>query len=168
MSRNGLRRLLVPIDIAGGCQSVADSTRPREFELRVRLSRSRITLQDCSRAELISSTATISRPTFVLLPQPTPSLHSDTTTAALRNIQHHIELAGQFTAGFDYDTFCDDPPTVYAVTRCLEIISAASRRLPDELKGPAPRGRPAKSVAFRPSPSRFAGPSLPPLAGGLG
>jgi uncharacterized protein with HEPN domain len=27
-----------------------------------------------------------------------------------------------------------DPRTVYAVTRCLEIISEASRRLPDDLK----------------------------------
>jgi uncharacterized protein with HEPN domain len=27
-----------------------------------------------------------------------------------------------------------DPRTVYAVTRCLEIISEASRRLPDERK----------------------------------
>ena len=61
-------------------------------------------------------------------------MHSDTATAALRDIAHHIELAGQFTAGFDYDTFRDDPRTVYAVTRCLEMISEASRRLPDQLK----------------------------------
>ena len=31
-----------------------------------------------------------------------------------------------------------DPRTVYAVTRCLEIISEASRRLPDELKARHP------------------------------
>ena len=61
-------------------------------------------------------------------------MHSDTATAALRDIAHHIELARQFTAGFDYDAFRDDLRTVYAVTRCLEIISEASRRLPDELK----------------------------------
>src|SRR6266478_4799935 len=91
-------------------------------------SRSRITLQDCSTARLISSAATVSSLTFVRQPQPTPSMHSDTATAALRDIAHHVELAGQFTAGFDYDTFPDDPRTVYAVTRCLEIISEASRR----------------------------------------
>jgi len=70
---------------------------------------------------------------------------------------YHIELAGQFTAGFDYDTFRDDPRTVYAVTRCLEMISEASRRLPDQLPG----GRPAKSVAGLP----LTLPLRDPLAG---
>jgi uncharacterized protein with HEPN domain len=37
-----------------------------------------------------------------------------------------------FTEGFDYEAFVADPRTVYAVTRCLEIISEASRRLPDD------------------------------------
>jgi uncharacterized protein with HEPN domain len=37
-------------------------------------------------------------------------------------------------AGCDRDAFKDDIRTVYAVTRCLEIISEASRRLPKELK----------------------------------
>lgn len=40
----------------------------------------------------------------------------------------------QFVEGFDGDAFKDDTRTVYAVTRCLEIISEASRRLPEELK----------------------------------
>jgi uncharacterized protein with HEPN domain len=34
--------------------------------------------------------------------------------------------------------FRADPRTVYAVTRCLEIISEASRRLPDDLKARHP------------------------------
>jgi uncharacterized protein with HEPN domain len=34
--------------------------------------------------------------------------------------------------------FRDDLRTVYAVTRCLEIISEASRRLPDEMKARHP------------------------------
>ena len=59
-------------------------------------------------------------------------------SAALRDIAHHIDLAAQFAAGFEYDTFRADPRTVYAVTRCLEIISEASRRLPDELKARHP------------------------------
>jgi uncharacterized protein with HEPN domain len=59
---------------------------------------------------------------------------SSAETAALRDIAHHIDLAVQFTAGFDYEAFVADPRTVYAVTRCLEIISEASRRLPDDLK----------------------------------
>ena len=63
---------------------------------------------------------------------------SDAAPAALRDIAHHIDLAAQFAAGFDYDTFRADLRTVYAVTRCLEIISEASRRLPDDLKARHP------------------------------
>jgi uncharacterized protein with HEPN domain len=63
---------------------------------------------------------------------------SSAATAALRCIAHHIELAVQFATGFDYEAFVADPRTVYAVTRCLEIISEASRRLPDDLKARHP------------------------------
>jgi uncharacterized protein with HEPN domain len=65
-------------------------------------------------------------------------MRSDAAPAALRDIAHHIDLAVQFTAGSDYEAFVADPRTVYAVTRCLEIISEASRRLPDELKARHP------------------------------
>lgn len=51
---------------------------------------------------------------------------------------HHIDLAASFAAGFDFERFRDDPRTVYAVTRCLEFISEASRRLPDDLKARHP------------------------------
>ncbi|HZU90412.1 MAG TPA: HepT-like ribonuclease domain-containing protein [Stellaceae bacterium] len=57
---------------------------------------------------------------------------SDAAAHALRDIAHHIDLAASFTAGLDYDAFRADLRTVYAVTRCLEIISEASRRLPDD------------------------------------
>ena len=63
---------------------------------------------------------------------------SDAASAALRDIAHHIDLANHFVAGFDGDTFTADLRTVYAVTRCLEIISEASRRLPDEMKARHP------------------------------
>jgi uncharacterized protein with HEPN domain len=59
---------------------------------------------------------------------------SKSPDAALRDILFHIDLASQFVTGFDYTAFCDDLRTVYAITRCLEIISEASRRLPEELK----------------------------------
>jgi uncharacterized protein with HEPN domain len=49
-------------------------------------------------------------------------------------MEHHIDLATEFVAGIGYEAFRDDTRTVYAVTRCLEIISEASRRLPDEVK----------------------------------
>ncbi len=59
---------------------------------------------------------------------------SKKTDAALRDILHHIELASRFADGFTLDQFKDDLKTVYATTRCLEIISEASRRLPEDLK----------------------------------
>ncbi len=64
-----------------------------------------------------------------------PSRMADT---ALRDILHHIDLAAGFAAGFDRVSFKLDIRTVYAVTRCLEIISEASRRLPDDLKARHP------------------------------
>jgi uncharacterized protein with HEPN domain len=63
---------------------------------------------------------------------------SNPATRALRDLAHHIDLAASFAAGFDFERFRDDPRTVYAVTRCLEIISEASRRLPDDLKARHP------------------------------
>jgi uncharacterized protein with HEPN domain len=57
---------------------------------------------------------------------------------ALRDILHHIELAAQFAGGLDYEHFREDTRTLYAVTRCLEIISEASRRLPAAMKSPYP------------------------------
>lgn len=56
----------------------------------------------------------------------------------LRDILHHIELAESFVAGLDEQAFLADERTVYAVTRCLEVISEASRRLPADLKARHP------------------------------
>ena len=63
---------------------------------------------------------------------------SDFDRAALRDIQHHIDLATGFVAGLCFETFRDDTRTLYAVTRCLEIISEAFRRVPTELKKRCP------------------------------
>jgi uncharacterized protein with HEPN domain len=63
---------------------------------------------------------------------------SERATGPLRDILHHIDLAERFVEGFDRDSFNGDLRTVYAVTRCLEIISEASRRLPDKLKNRYP------------------------------
>jgi uncharacterized protein with HEPN domain len=46
----------------------------------------------------------------------------------------NIELAHSFVQGSTFDEFQTDRRTSYAVLRCLEIISEASRRLPAELK----------------------------------
>lgn len=63
---------------------------------------------------------------------------SKAEAAALREILHHIDLAQQFVQGQDHQVFLSDLRTVYAVTRCLEIISEASRRLPIEIKSRHP------------------------------
>lgn len=52
----------------------------------------------------------------------------------LNDIRHHIAMAEGFVAGMSYEVFKDDDLRIYAVTRCLEIVSEASRRLPDEFK----------------------------------
>jgi uncharacterized protein with HEPN domain len=66
-----------------------------------------------------------------------PSKPSDTRRWLL-DIRHNIHLADKFIAGLDCDRFVDDAQALYAATRCLEIISEASRRLPSELKARLP------------------------------
>ena len=51
---------------------------------------------------------------------------SDACATALRDMEHHIAFANQFVAGLDYEAFRNDTRTVFAVTRCLEIIPEAS------------------------------------------
>ncbi len=63
---------------------------------------------------------------------------SKSLNTVLRDILHHIDLAANFSTGFDRASFTQDIKTVYAVTRCLEIISEASRRLSDDLKARHP------------------------------
>jgi uncharacterized protein with HEPN domain len=67
----------------------------------------------------------------------------DTALNTLRDIIHHIDLATRFVSGHDRASFADDVRTLYAVTRCLEVISEASRRLPSDLKARHP------SIAWR-------------------
>jgi uncharacterized protein with HEPN domain len=52
----------------------------------------------------------------------------------LRDILENIDAIAAFISGIDSTSFQADRKTVYAVTRALEIISEASRRLPEELK----------------------------------
>ena len=52
----------------------------------------------------------------------------------LNDIRSQIELLQRFLGDLDYEAFKDDQLRFYAVTRCLEIISEASRRLPEDLK----------------------------------
>jgi uncharacterized protein with HEPN domain len=63
---------------------------------------------------------------------------SEAAKTPLRDILQHIDLATNWVCGLDYAAFQADTRTVYAVSRCLEIISEASRRLPDDLKARYP------------------------------
>jgi len=71
---------------------------------------------------------------------------SDTDQGVLRDILRHIELAERFVRGHTFETFHGDELYLYAVTRCLEVISEASRRLSEELKARHP-GIPWKQMA---------------------
>jgi uncharacterized protein with HEPN domain len=59
---------------------------------------------------------------------------SDKDSATLHDMLHHIDLAERFVQGRGFEGLRDEVMPLYAVTRCLEIISEASRRLSDELK----------------------------------
>jgi uncharacterized protein with HEPN domain len=59
---------------------------------------------------------------------------SETERISLSDILSNIDLARDFAEGFDYERFLADMRTFYAITRCLEIISEASRRLSPEMK----------------------------------
>jgi uncharacterized protein with HEPN domain len=61
-------------------------------------------------------------------------MHSDRAKAALRDILRNIQLAESFAKDVTIEQFIDDVLRIYGTTRALEIISEASRRLPDELK----------------------------------
>ena len=50
----------------------------------------------------------------------------------------HIQLAQLFARDRDHEGLSADLQVLYAVIRCLEIISEASRRLSDELKARHP------------------------------
>jgi uncharacterized protein with HEPN domain len=56
----------------------------------------------------------------------------------LLDIRDNIQLARAFVEGVDYGTFRDNQLLFYAVTRALEIISEASRRLPEDMKARHP------------------------------
>lgn len=63
---------------------------------------------------------------------------SKTPEVPLRDIRDNIRLAQSFVEGLTLSKFRGDLRTIYAVTRCLEIISEASRRLPASLKARHP------------------------------
>jgi uncharacterized protein with HEPN domain len=63
---------------------------------------------------------------------------SERERGALRDMLHHIDLAERFAQGRSFERFLQELMSLYAVIRCLEIISEASRRVSDELKARHP------------------------------
>jgi uncharacterized protein with HEPN domain len=59
---------------------------------------------------------------------------SDSVRLALFDIRDCILSARDFTEGLSYEAFKESRLHFFAVTRALEIISEASRRLPEELR----------------------------------
>jgi uncharacterized protein with HEPN domain len=55
-------------------------------------------------------------------------MSSEKSARALADIEYHLDLIEEFTAGMDVQAFAGDIKTLYATVRCLEIISEASRR----------------------------------------
>jgi len=56
----------------------------------------------------------------------------------LRDIIENIDAIRDFTSAMDIEMFVSSRRTIYAVTRALEIISEASRRLPEDFKSRHP------------------------------
>ena len=63
-----------------------------------------------------------------------PSSHSDRARRALFDIRENIVLAATFLGTATVADLMEDRRTFYAVTRCLEIISEAARRVGPELR----------------------------------
>jgi len=59
----------------------------------------------------------------------------------LQDIRHYVLMAESFIEGLAYPDFANDVKTFLAVTRCLEIISEASRRLPQGFRAAHPEIR---------------------------
>jgi uncharacterized protein with HEPN domain len=72
-------------------------------------------------------------------PSAKPFMPSESVKFALYDIRDNIRLAQEFVEGFTYVRFTESRLHSYAVTRALEIISEASRRLPDDLRDRHPR-----------------------------
>jgi len=71
---------------------------------------------------------------------------SDPDHDALEDIHDNIARAVRFVRGLDLVGFIEDDKSFYAATRCLEIISEASRRLSPDFRRRFPE-IPWKSVA---------------------
>jgi uncharacterized protein with HEPN domain len=63
----------------------------------------------------------------------------------LRDISEAIDMIERFTLGMDFETFREDPKTVAAVERKLQLISEAATRLGDQAEALCP-GLPWRNI----------------------
>jgi uncharacterized protein with HEPN domain len=61
------------------------------------------------------------------------------TSGVLQDMRINIDLARSLVVDHDFESFCRDWTRIYALMRCLEIISEASRRLPKEIHSRHPQ-----------------------------
>ena len=59
-------------------------------------------------------------------------------TDSLNDIYLSIQLTQDFIQGMSFNDFENDPKTLYAVIRCLEVLGEAVKRLPDNLRDKYP------------------------------
>jgi uncharacterized protein with HEPN domain len=57
----------------------------------------------------------------------------------LRDIEEAIKLAIEFTEGMNFDEFCQDKKTIFAVTRAIQIMGEAVKKLPDNIRQQHPQ-----------------------------
>ena len=50
-----------------------------------------------------------------------------------------IRLAIEFTEGIDFETFCEDKKTIFAVIRAIQIIGEAVKKIPDNIRKQYPQ-----------------------------
>ncbi len=63
-----------------------------------------------------------------------PSMPSKNPAQRLQDIVDNVDAITEFTVQMDFAAFVNDRKTVYAVVRALEIVSEASRRLPEDMR----------------------------------
>jgi uncharacterized protein with HEPN domain len=66
-------------------------------------------------------------------------MRSESVKLALYDIRDNVLLANEFVEGLTSQEFSESHLHLYAVSRALEIISEASRRLPDDLRDRHPQ-----------------------------
>lgn len=57
----------------------------------------------------------------------------------LRDMQEAIRLALEFTEGMNFDDFSKDTKTIFAVTRAIQILGEAVKKIPDPIRQQYPQ-----------------------------